>query len=256
LASSPCSGHFNFPGHLPNGHIVPALLAGNTVVFKPSELAPWTAEATLEAWHEAGLPSDVLHVVQGGRETGEALVNHREIAGVFFTGSRAVAAAIHRALADRPHVITALEMGGNNALVVWDVSDLRAAAYATIQSAYLTAGQRCSCARRLIVQSGAKGEQFLGALTAMIARIRVGRYDEQPEPFTGPVISPRAAERLLEAQDELIANGGSAIVRMRPMNDAKTLLTPGLLDVQRVRDLRDEEHFGPLLQVRRVGQLR
>jgi len=245
-------GPFNFPGHLPNGHIVPALLAGNTVVFKPSELAPWTAEATLEAWHEAGLPSDVLHVVQGGRETGEALVNHREIAGVFFTGSRAVGGAIHRALADRPHVITALEMGGNNALVVWDVSDLRAAAYATIQSAYLTAGQRCSCARRLIVQSGAKGEQFLGALTAMIARIRVGRYDEQPEPFTGPVISPRAAERLLEAQDELIANGGSAIVRMRPMNDAKTLLTPGLLDVQRVRDLRDEEHFGPLLQVRRV----
>ena len=147
---------------------------------------------------------------------------------------------VHRALADRPHVITALEMGGTNALVVWDVSDLRAAAYATIQSAYLTAGQRCSCARRLIVQSGAKGEQFLGALTAMIARIRVGRYDEQPEPFTGPVISPRAAERLLEAQDELIANGGSAIVRMRPMNDAKTLLTPGLLDVQRVRDLRDE----------------
>jgi len=77
-------GPFNFPGHLPNGHIVPALLAGNTVVFKPSELAPWTAEATLEAWHEAGLPSDVLHVFQGGRETGEALVNHREIAGVFF----------------------------------------------------------------------------------------------------------------------------------------------------------------------------
>jgi succinylglutamic semialdehyde dehydrogenase len=246
-------GPFNFPGHLPNGHIVPALLAGNTVVFKPSELAPWTAEETVQAWHDAGLQSDVLKIVHGGGETGEALVNHADIAGVFFTGSRAVGGAIHRALADRPQVITALEMGGNNPLVVWDVTDVRAAAYATIQSAYLTAGQRCSCARRLIVQRDARGEEFLEVLAAMIRRVRVGRYDERPEPFMGPVISTRAAERLLAAQDELIALGASAIERMRPLNEMKTLLSPGLIDVQHVRDLRDEEHFGPLLQVVRVN---
>jgi succinylglutamic semialdehyde dehydrogenase len=242
-------GPFNFPGHLPNGHIIPSLLAGNTVVFKPSELAPWTAEATLEEWREAGLPSEVLHLVQGGRETGEALVSHTEIAAVFFTGSRAVGGAIHHALADRPHVITALEMGGNNPLVVWDVSDIRAAAYATIQSAYLTAGQRCSCARRLIVQSGAAGDQFLEALVAMIGRVRVGRYNEQPEPFMGPVISTQAAEQLLAAQDELLAKGARSIVPMQPLNDAKTLLSPGLIDVQQTRNPRDEELFGPLLQV-------
>jgi succinylglutamic semialdehyde dehydrogenase len=246
-------GPFNFPGHLPNGHIVPALLAGNTVVFKPSDLTPWTAEATLETWREAALPGGALHVVQGGPETGEALVNHPDIAGVFFTGSQAVGGAIHRALADRPHVITALEMGGNNPLVVWDVGDLRAAAYATIQSAYITAGQRCSCARRLIVQHDAKGEEFLDVLTAMIRRVRVGRYDEKPEPFMGPVISTRAAERLLAAQDELIALGASAIERMQPLNEAQTLLSPGLIDVQDVREHRDEEHFGPLLQVVRAN---
>jgi succinylglutamic semialdehyde dehydrogenase len=245
-------GPFNFPGHLPNGHIVPALLAGNTVVFKPSDLTPWTAEATLEAWREAALASGALRVVQGGPETGEALINHPDIAGVFFTGSRAVGGAIHRALADRPHVLCALEMGGNNPLVVWDVDDVRAAAYATILSAYLTAGQRCSCARRLIVQRNVKGEEFLDVLAAMIRRVRVGRYDERPEPLMGPVISTRAAERLLAAQDKLIALGASAIERMCPLNETKTLLSPGLIEVQHVREHRDEEHFGPLLQVIRA----
>ena len=66
-------GPYNFPGHLPNGHIVPALIAGNTLVFKPSELTPWTAEETVKLWQEAGLPAGVLNLVQGGRSTGEAL---------------------------------------------------------------------------------------------------------------------------------------------------------------------------------------
>ena len=245
-------GPFNFPGHLPNGHIVPALLAGNTIVFKPSELTPWTAEKTLDVWHEAGLPPDVMRLVQGGRETGEALVNHPDIAGVFFTGSRAVGGAIHRALIDRPGVITALEMGGNNPLVVWDVADVRAAAYMAVQSAYLSAGQRCSCARRLIIQSGARGAQFLEALVEMIGRIRVGRYIDQPEPFMGPVISTPAAERLLAAQEQLLAIGGRAIMRMKSLNEIKTLLSPGLIDVTAVREHRDAELFGPLLQVVRI----
>jgi succinylglutamic semialdehyde dehydrogenase len=245
-------GPFNFPGHLPNGHIVPALLAGNTVVFKPSELTPWTAEATLDAWREAGLPKDVIRIVQGGRDVGEALVRHADVAGVFFTGSRVAGVAIHRALADRPEVITALEMGGNNPLIVWDVTDVTAAAYLTVLSAYITAGERCSCARRLIVQSGAAGDRFLEALVALMARVRVGRYVAEPEPFMGPVISTSAAERLLAAQDELVALGGRAIVPMRPLNAIKTMLTPGLIDATSVREQRDEEHFGPLLQIRRV----
>src|SRR5205814_7303557 len=122
-----------------------------------SEFPPATPDMTLSIWREAGLPDNVIRLVQGGRATGEALVNHPDLNGIFFTGSFAAGCAINRALADRPGTIAALEMGGNNPLVVWNVSDLNAAAYMTIQSAYLTAGQRCSCARRLIVSDDHAG---------------------------------------------------------------------------------------------------
>ena len=112
-------GPFNFPGHLPNGHIVPALLAGNTVVFKPSEMTPATGAAMAEAWDDAGLPPHVFQLVQGGRETGEALVGG-DIDGLLFTGSAGAGAHFRRLFADKPHVILALELGGNNPLVAWD----------------------------------------------------------------------------------------------------------------------------------------
>ncbi len=144
-------GPFNMPGHLPNGHIVPALLAGNTVVFKSSEYAPLVANRMAECFHAAKLPGGMISVIHGGRETGAALAAHRDINALFFTGSAAAGIAINKANAHRPGVILALEMGGNNPLVVWDAADLKAAALMTIQSAFITSGQRCSCARRLIV---------------------------------------------------------------------------------------------------------
>jgi len=245
-------GPFNFPGHLPNGHIVPALLAGNTVVFKPSEHTPRIAQRTLDLWHAAGLPLRVLNLIQGGPETGQALVTHSDIGGVFFTGSFEVGRAISRALADYPGKIAALEMGGNNPLVVWDVADLHAAAYLTIQSAFLTAGQRCSCARRLIVSHGTRGQRFIDALIAMIKRIRVGLHTDNPEPFMGPVINSRAAEQLLAAQRSLIARGATSIVQMTPLPGLAPLLSPGLIDVTAVPDRDDQELFGPLLQLIRA----
>ena len=201
-------GPFNFPGHLPNGHIVPALLAGDTVVFKPSEMAPLVAQLTSECWQRAGIPDGVINLIQGGRETGESLAGHQGIDGVYFTGSFNVGRAINRSLADQPGKILALEMGGNNPLVVDRVADLDAAAYVTIQSAYITAGQRCSCARRLIVIDN---EAFIARLVEMIRRIRVGAYTEVPEPFMGPVISDAAADRLLAAQDHVLGRGGVAL---------------------------------------------
>ena len=163
-------GPFNFPGHLPNGHIVPALLAGNT---------PRTARKLAELWHAAGLPDGVLHVLEGGPDVGEGLVTHLGIDGVFFTGSFEVGRAINRALADTPGKIAALEMGGNNPLVVFRVGDLRAAAYAIVQSAYLSAGQRCSCARRLIV-GREEAPRLIEELLAMMGRIRVGPHTDEP----------------------------------------------------------------------------
>jgi succinylglutamic semialdehyde dehydrogenase len=245
-------GPFNYPGHLPNGHIVPALLAGNTVVFKPSELAPGVAEATARAWCAAGLPDGVLNLVQGGRATGEALAGHDGIDGLFLTGSVRTGLAIHRQLAGRPDRILALEMGGNNPLVVHDVADVRAAAYATVQSAYLTAGQRCSCARRLVVPQGAGGDAFVDALVAMIGGITVGTPQDDPEPFMGPVITAATATALLAAQADLVARGGVPLVQMRSLKPGTGLLCPGLVDVTTVADRADEELFGPLLQLVRV----
>jgi succinylglutamic semialdehyde dehydrogenase len=242
-------GPYNFPGHLPNGHIVPALLAGNTVIFKPSELTPRVAELTVQCWIEAGLPAGVLNLVQGARETGVALAGHPDIDGLFFTGSSRTGNLLHSQFAGHPEKILALEMGGNNPLVVDEVKDVDAAVYTIIQSAFISAGQRCTCARRLLVPLGAWGDALLERLVAVAASLRVGAFDEEPAPFMGSVISLAAAEHLREAQQQLIANGAVPLLELTQPLDGAALLTPGILDVSAVAERPDEEFFGPLLQV-------
>ncbi len=245
-------GPFNFPGHLPNGHIGPALLAGNTVVFKPSEYAPAVAELTAKLWAAAGLPQSVINVVQGGRETGVALAAHTGIDGLFFTGSARAGLALNEQFARTPERILALEMGGNNPLVVHRAADMKAAVALTVQSAYLSAGQRCTCARRLIVPTGTEGDRFLQALAEATRALRVGPSTDRPEPFMGPVVSAATADRLLEAQKNLLARGAVALVEMRRLKAGTGLVSPALLDVTAVTGRDDEEFFGPLLQVIRV----
>jgi succinylglutamic semialdehyde dehydrogenase len=245
-------GPFNFPGHLPNGHIVPALLAGNTVVFKPSELAPLVAERSVRLWDQAGLPAGVINMVQGGRDTGIALASHPRLDGLFFTGAADTGKAIHRAYGGHPEKILALEMGGNNPLVVHDVSNIEAAAFLTVQSAFITSGQRCTCARRLIVPVGNEGDDFLDRLVSMIGSIRVGTYTDDPEPFMGPVISADAADKLLDAQETLHRSGGRILVEMNRQAASRAMLSPGLIDVTDVADRGDRELFGPILQLIRV----
>ena len=245
-------GPFNFPGHLPNGHIVPALLAGNTVVFKPSEHAPLVAEKMADAWRDSGLPAGILEIVQGARETGAALATAPGIDGLFFTGSAQTGLWLAEMFARTPEKILALELGGNNPLVVWTPRDLRAAALLTVQSAYLTAGQRCTCARRLIVPTGAAGDAFIAELVRMTSRLRVGVHTARPEPFMGPVISAAAATRILAAQENLLAQGATALIASRPLRAGTGLISPGLIDVTAVSERPDEELFGPVLQLIRV----
>jgi succinylglutamic semialdehyde dehydrogenase len=246
-------GPYNFPGHLPNGHIVPALLAGNTVLFKPSELTPKVAELTVQCWIDAGLPAGVLNLLQGARETGIALAANPGIDGLFFTGSSRTGNHLHQQFAGRPDKILALEMGGNNPLVVDEVADVDAAVYTIIQSAFISAGQRCTCARRLLVPEGAWGDALLARLVAVSSTIEVGAFDQQPAPFMGSVISLGAAKALMDAQELLLANGAVALLEMTQPQAQAALLTPGIIDVTEVAARADEELFGPLLQVIRYA---
>ncbi|NMM26578.1 MAG: succinylglutamate-semialdehyde dehydrogenase [Glaciimonas sp.] len=246
-------GPYNFPGHLPNGHIVPALIAGNAIVFKPSEYAPQTAIKTVALWVQAGLPDGVLNLVNGGRATGEALSQHPQLDGLLFTGSYQVGAILHRQFAGQPGKMLALEMGGNNALVVWDVQDLDAAVHHAIFSAFVSAGQRCTCARRLIVEDSARGQAFIARLIEVAGKITVGASDASPAPFMGPVVSAKIAEKLLAAQAGLVTRGGSVLLEMRQLAKNTGFLSPGIVDVTDAKEVPDEEWFGPLLQVVRVA---
>jgi succinylglutamic semialdehyde dehydrogenase len=245
-------GPYNFPGHLPNGHIVPALVAGDTIVFKPSELTPAVGEAMVGLWEEAGAPAGVVNLVHGGPSVGRALLEDTAVAGVLFTGSAATGSMIHRTFAGRTGVILALEMGGNNPLVVWEPKAAEAAADLVVQSAYLTTGQRCSCARRLILPRGASGDCIVAATAARARAARIGAWDDEPQPFMGPLISASAADKVFAAQDRLVAQGAEPVLSCERIDGrSNAFITPGLLEMRTVR-APDEEVFGPLLAVYRA----
>ena len=247
-------GPYNFPGHLPNGHIVPALLAGNTAIFKPSELTPFTGELMVKIWHECGLPPGVLNLVQGGAETGKMLSSHHQLDGLFFTGSWPTGKSLLEQFSNHPEKILALEMGGNNPLVFNDVKNLDAAAYFTLQSAYITTGQRCTCARRLIIVEGENSDQFIETLFEQIKGITIGPYKQKPQPYMGPLISEKAAQKLLNAQQNLIELGGVPLHSMQLLKPGTGFINPGLIDVTGIQ-CPDEEYFGPFLQIMRVPSL-
>lgn len=245
-------GPFNLPAHLPHGHIIPALLAGNTVVFKPSELTPSVGEAMVRCWHDSGLPHGVLNLLQGGKEVGTALVAAAPLAGILFTGSWQTGEKLVSASSCYPSRILALEMGGNNPLVVWDCRDHHAAAYITILSAFITAGQRCSCARRLIIAANGDGDAFVNELVALTERLVVGSYDATPPPFMGPLIQVDAADRVYSSYQRLLKQGARPLLPMSH-TDNSAFLSPSIVDVTALPSHDDEEIFGPLLQLFRVS---
>ncbi|OQW43393.1 MAG: N-succinylglutamate 5-semialdehyde dehydrogenase [Proteobacteria bacterium SG_bin5] len=245
-------GPYNFPAHLPNGHIVPALLAGNAVVFKPSEKTPATGAFLVKCFHEAGVPEGVVRLLIGGPAEGKALAAHPDIDGLLFTGSARTGIALNRAFAEKPEKILALEMGGNNPIVVWDAPDLASAATLIVQSAFTTAGQRCTAARRLIVDERIH-QPLLGELSKLLDRMIIGAPLDTPQPFMGPVIDNEAADLLQESFLELMSRGGRPVRHMQRSDDNLPFLTPGLIDVTEMNDRPDIELFGPILQITRVS---
>lgn len=246
-------GPYNFPGHLPNGHIVPALLAGNAVVFKPSELTPKVAEDTVKLWQQAGIPAGVLSLLQGEVDTGKAIAAHDGIDGIFFTGSSRTGHYLHQQFAGRPDKILALEMGGNNPLLVQDVSNIDATVHDIVQSAFISAGQRCTCARKLFLPAGELGDTILARLLEVARNIKVDLYDAAEQPFMGSMISVAAAKGMVAVQQQLVELGGKVLLELRQPDSNSALVTPGIIECSEISNFPDDEHFGPLLKVFRFS---
>ncbi len=245
-------GPYNFPAHLPNGHIIPALIAGNSVIFKPSEKTPAVGAMLAELLRKAGIPDGVVNILQGGPDTGKALTAHPGIDGVLFTGSAQTGFAINKQFANRPDKILALEMGGNNPIVVWDTLDMHSAAVVVVQSAFLSAGQRCTAARRLIV-SDALYDVVVPEVKRLADRLVIGEPHGEPAPFMGPVIDNETADGLTESFLAFMSHGGRPIKHMARPVPGRPFLTPGIIDVTDMIQRPDLELFGPLLQVVRVA---
>ncbi|MBN4066927.1 succinylglutamate-semialdehyde dehydrogenase [Simkania negevensis] len=243
---------FNFPVHLPCAHIIPALIAGNTVVLKPSVAAAYTTHILMECFEHAGFPAGVVNMIQGDKDTGHFLSLHPQVDGLLFTGSYETGRMLAETYCHHPEKILALEMGGNNPLIVHLASDPEAAAYHTILSSYITAGQRCTCARRLIVPEGQENDDFLHALLDMLSAIQVGAYTSSPEPFMGPVVNAKSATKCIEMQQTLLDIGGKPIKPMEHLQTTTGFLSPGIIDMTEATSPPDREIFGPLIQLYRV----
>lgn len=244
-------GPFNAPAQLPADHIIPALIAGNAIVFKPSEKAPATGEMLCRCFHRAGISAATVQMVTGGPDIGQAMVAHDGIDGILFTGSAHTGIAINRKLSARPDKIVTLEMGGNNPIVIWDTPKVGDAAVLIVQSAFTSAGQRCTSARRLIVKASLY-DAVIGEVKALTDRLIVGAPFDEPAPFMGPVIDNAAADGLTESFLYLLSHGGKAIKHLVRPNEALPFLSPAIIDTTAMKDRPDVELFGPILQVIRV----
>jgi succinylglutamic semialdehyde dehydrogenase len=239
------------PAYLPLSHIVPALIAGNGVLFKPSERVPATGLFLTALLHEAGVPQNVLRCVIGAGGAGQALVDHVGVAAILFTGSAHVGLAINRTLASRPDRIAALYMGGNNPMILWDTPDMQTAAALIIQSSFLSAGQICTAGRRLIVKDG-MADALIEALRETTGRLVIDEPHADPLPYMGPMIDMEMADGLTESFLYLMSNGGRPITHMRRPREGLPFVTPGIIDVTAMEKRIDIELFGPILQIVRV----
>lgn len=258
-------GPYNFPTHLPNGHIVPALAMGNTIVFKPSDKAPACGQLLAELFDDAlraeHAPPGVLNLVHGASDVASSLVSHPGLDGILFTGSWPVGRRIMEANLDRPSRLVALEMGGNNAAVVMDDADLRQAVVECVRGAFITTGQRCTCTRRIVVHE-AIAPRFIAALCKAASNLIVGDPDASHPVFMGPIITGQARAAVLEFQASLARAGAEVLVPSTPIDSPTRgwYLSPGVVRVERFtpteRDAGcDIEVFGPLVRVAVVRSL-
>lgn len=248
-------GPFNFPAHLPNGHIVPALATGNCVVFKPSDLAPAVGEWLWRAYRDAGLPPGVFELVQGRAETGRTLALHAGVNGVLFTGSHAVGRALQEATLDQPGKLLALELGGKNGMIVWEDADLPLALAEAALSIAASTGQRCTSLSRIFV-ARARIEEFQERLAKLLGGLAIGPPLE-PGVFMGPLVSRAAFERVMRWRAQAAAAGGTRVFRGET-NRLAPFVAPGLVRFETLdqsHPYQREEIFGPEAALYPVDEL-
>jgi succinylglutamic semialdehyde dehydrogenase len=238
-------GPFNFPAHLPNSHIIPALATGNAIVFKPSEMAPAVGDWMARIWRDAGLPRGVLEIVQGRAETGRHLALHPDVDGILFTGSYAVGRCLEEETLDQPGKILALEMGGKNAMIVLGDADLDLAVSEAAISICATTGQRCSSLSRIFVEAS-RMEEFAERLSRVLAGVRIGPPLE-PGVFMGPLISRSAFEKVMRYRGQAAAAGGERIFR-GGIDRLAPYIAPSLVrfpNAEQTHPYQRDEIFGP-----------
>jgi len=269
-------GPFNFPAHLPNGHIVPALALGNTVIFKPSDKAPAVGQLLVELFDEAlrsaGAPAGVINLVQGGVDVASDLINHEGLDAIAFTGSWPVARRIMQANLDRPGRILALELGGSNPAVVLADADPKLAAIEIARCAFNTTGQRCTCTRRAIIHRDIAAK-VIPAICQIASQLVIGHPRASHPVFMGPLVADASRRHLLQFQERAAKVGASVLLAARSVeiaqgvdgqqSDGGYYVSPSVIEVERFTAAPpapldgkspfdpgcDEEVFGPLLRI-------
>jgi len=247
-------GPFNFPAHLPNGHIIPALLMGNTIVFKPSEQTPFVAQVYSECIQAAGFPEGVYNMVQGDGETGRRIVTHEHVDGVLFTGSYEVGLRIKQETMNHYWKILALEMGGKNATVVWADADMNKAIYESLIGSFMSTGQRCSCTSRILVHDSV-ADEFTDRFYEAAKKLTIGHWSE--DPFMGPLINEPAVEKYLRFQEIAKREEAEPLMRGKAL-DLKYkgyYVTPSINLVKKFdpnSTYQKNEIFGPNVAIYRV----
>jgi succinylglutamic semialdehyde dehydrogenase len=208
-------GPFNFPGHLPNGHLIPALASGNTVIFKPSEKTPLTGQIIAQCFEKAGFPPGVFNLYQGDKEVSRRLCLHENVAGILFTGSYEVGLRIKQDTLAQHWKVLALEMGGKNTSIIWKDTDLRASVYETLVSAFITCGQRCSATSRVLLHKDI-ADAFITQLHEASKNFKIGIPSENP--FMGPLIDHASVDRFLKFQPIATREGYELIMRGKQLD--------------------------------------
>jgi aldehyde dehydrogenase (NAD+) len=244
---------WNFPIAIPAWKIAPALAYGNTVVFKPADLVPGCAWAIADILKRAGVPDGVFNLVMGrGRVVGEAILTHRDVTAVSFTGSVETGRRVAEACASR-FAKAQLEMGGKNPLVVLDDADLAVAVGCAVNGAFFSTGQRCTASSRLIVTDGIH-DRFVAALIERMKALKIGDALEAGVDI-GPVVDQRQLDQDLAYVDVGVKDGGKLALGGERLNRATEgfYMAPALItDTDNAMRINREEVFGPVASVIRV----